>query len=90
MNDSIELKYGVARRKDLVSDLYDDVATARQQLAHVEDTMTSIGLKSDVRLVQVEVTTSVGPVEDYVEPVADDEPDVDEPEPEQPAPPAGE
>ena len=74
-----ETKYAVARRNSIISDGYDDVATAQQQLAHIEDTMRSVGLKPDVHVVVVDVETSVGRPHAYVEPKPDEE-NGDEPE----------
>lgn len=51
-------KFGVARQGEIIGTLYDTEQQARQQLAHVTETMTSIGLKGDVDLVSVTVTTN--------------------------------
>lgn len=61
-------KFGVARGEKLIGDTFEDVEAAKQHLANVEVTAASIGLESDVRIVTVEYTTTVGRPHVYKEP----------------------
>lgn len=67
-------KFGIARGNEVLVPLYGTEGEARQQLAHVSDTMRGIGLEPDVDLVTVTETISYGKPKPYKEP-----------EPEQPA-----
>lgn len=71
-------KYGVARGDDVL-ELFATVDEAKRQLAHIEDTMSRIGLEPDVDLIEVTETVTYSKAKAYKEPtVEDDEPtDVD-------------
>lgn len=74
-------RYGVARHDTILS-LHDTLEEARQQHAHVSQTMGNIGLESDVDLVSVTVTTTYSKpklVKDEPEPEADAAPVTEEP-----------
>lgn len=77
-------KYGVARGESIVGDLFDTPETMHRHHAFIEDSMRAAGLEPDVRLVEVEVTTTTGRPRAYKEPVADEQP-ADEPAPDEAA-----
>lgn len=66
-------RYGVARGDDVLN-VFGTIDEAKQQHAHISQTMVSIGLEPDVDLVTVTETISYGKPKPYKEP-----------EPEQPA-----
>lgn len=67
--------FAVARDLEIISDGYADVETAKRQLAHVQDTMKSVGLEPDVEIVTVEMKATIGKPKLWVDPSAVDEPE---------------
>lgn len=68
-----ETQFAVARDGAIISDGFTNVATAKQQLAHVSDTMRSVGLEPDVEIVTVEVKTTLGKPKAWKDPSLVDE-----------------
>ena len=74
MDKTTTEKYGVARNGELLDRLYDTEGEARQQYAHITQTMEGIGLTPDVDLVTTTETVTYSKLKVIVDP-----------EPEQPA-----
>lgn len=86
-----ETQFAVARAGEIISDGYPTPTIAKQQLAHVSDTMRSVGLEPDVEIVTVEVKTTLGKPKTWIDPDAVDEADeapAEEPVQDPPAKPA--
>ena len=63
----------IACEGEIFGDGYTDPATAKQQLAHVSDTMRSVGLEPDVEIVTVEVKTTLGKPKFWIDSPLDEE-----------------
>lgn len=66
--------FAIARDADLISDGYTNIDTAKQQLAHFQDTMRSVGLEPDVTIVTVEAKTTLGKPKIWAETITHPEP----------------
>lgn len=73
MADTTVTKYAVARKEKLVGALHDAPSSAIAEHASVSATMESVGLEPDVRVVEVDVTTSISRPRAYREPSTDNE-----------------
>ncbi|WP_413600835.1 hypothetical protein [Curtobacterium sp. Curtsp57] len=74
MADTTRTLYAVARDADVITDRRTLLATARGDLAVIEQAMRTAGLEPDVQLVTITETTTYSDPEPYVEPAVVDEP----------------